>query len=87
MTGSTLALGAPLALLSSALATLVFITIHSRSFANIAAIWVTLALVPSTTTQLGLWASQLWLLANLFVYVFAVAFAGAELSRFMALHA
>ena len=50
MTGSTLALGAPLALLSSALATLVFITIHSGSFANIAAIWVTLALVPSATT-------------------------------------
>lgn len=85
MTGITLALGAPLALLSAALATLVFITIHSGAFSNIAAIWVTLALVPIATTQFVLWASQRWLPANFFVYVFVVAFGGAALSRFMAL--
>jgi len=85
MTGITLALGVPLALLSAALAIIVFITIHSGSFANVAAIWVTLALVPIVTTRLVLWASQRWLPANFFVYIFVVAFGGAALSRFMAL--
>ncbi len=85
MTGITLALGAPLALLSSALATLVFVTIHSGTLANIGATWVTMALVPIVTTQFVLWASERWLPAHLFVYIFAGAFAGAALSRFMAL--
>ncbi|MEO7254084.1 MAG: energy-coupling factor ABC transporter permease [Casimicrobium sp.] len=85
MTGVTLALGVPLALLSAALATVVFIMIHSGSFANVAAIWVTLALVPIATTRLVLWASQQWLPPNFFVYIFVVAFGGAALSRFLAL--
>ena len=85
MTGITLALGVPLALLSGALATVVFITIHSGSFLNIAAIWVPLSLVPIATTRLVLWASHRWLPANFFVYIFVVAFGGAALARFMAL--
>lgn len=85
MTGVTLALGVPLALLSTALATVVFVTIHSGFLVNIAAIWVTLALVPIATTRLVLWASQKWLPPNFFVYIFVVAFGGAALSRFLAL--
>jgi uncharacterized membrane protein len=85
MTGIALVLGVPLALLSAALATIVFTIIHSGSFANIAAVWVTIALVPIATTQLILWGSQRWLPASFFIYIFVVAFGGAGLSRFVAL--
>ncbi len=83
MAGITLALGVPLALLSAALATVVFVTIHSGSFLHIAAIWVPLSLVPIATTRMVLWASHQWLPANFFVYIFVVAFGGAALARYL----
>ncbi len=85
MSGITLALGVPLALLSAAVAVVVFVIIHSGTIANVAAVWVTLALVPIMTTRFVLWASQRWLPSNVFIYIFVAAFAGAALSRFTAL--
>jgi len=80
MAGMTLALGAPLALVSAAVVVAVHCAIHDGLWQNVATVWLTLCTTPVVVVTLILRLSERYLPPNFFVYIFVVAFFGTALS-------
>jgi uncharacterized membrane protein len=84
MAGLTLALGAPLALVSSAVVVVVHLLIHGGAWQNFAVVWLTLCTVPIAVSALTLRVTERFLAPNFFIYIFVVAFFGTALSLVVA---
>ncbi len=80
MAGLTLALGAPLALVSAAVVVAVHLLIHGGAWQNFAAVWVTLGVTAIAVSWLTLRVAERFLAPNFFIYIFVVAFFGTALS-------
>jgi uncharacterized membrane protein len=80
LAGLMLALGARLALASAAVVVAVHCGIHGGTWANTAAVWLTLCVPAIAITALALHLSQRFLPPNFFIYIFVVAFLGTALS-------
>lgn len=84
MAGLTLALGAPLALVSAAIVVAVHCGIQGGAWANVAVVWLTLCATAIAVNALILRLTHRFLPPNIFVYLFVVAFFGAALSLIVA---
>lgn len=84
MAGLTLALGAPLALVSSAVVVAVHLLIHGGAWQNFAVVWLTLCAVPIAVSALTLRLTERFLAPNFFIYIFVAAFFGTALSLVVA---
>jgi uncharacterized membrane protein len=80
----TLIVGPALALVGAAVAIALLLAVHGGSWANAGVAFVTMAVVPVTTTKLVLRVAESRLPPNFFVYVFVVAFFGAGLAYVLA---
>jgi uncharacterized membrane protein len=76
----TLLVGAPLALVGTAIAVAVNLAVRNGIWANAALAWLTMAAIPVGTTWLVLRLAERALPAHFFVYIFVVTFFGAALS-------
>lgn len=80
MAGLTLALGAPLALVSAAVVVAVHLLIHGGAWQNFAVVWLTLCATAIAVSSLTLRVAERFLAPNFFIYIFVVAFFGTALS-------
>jgi uncharacterized membrane protein len=76
----TLLVGAPLALIGTAIAMVVHVAVRDAFWANTALAWLTMAATPVAVTWLAWRFSERVLPPNFFVYIFVVTFFGAALS-------
>jgi uncharacterized membrane protein len=75
-----LLVGAPLALVGTAIAVVLNLTVRDGHWANAALVWLAMGAIPVGTTWLVLRLVERALPANFFVYIFAAAFFGTALS-------
>ena len=80
VTAFALLVGAPLALVGSAIAVAVNVAVRNGIWMNAALVWLTMTVIPIGATWLVLRLVERALPANFFVYIFAGAFLGAALS-------